>query len=376
MTYLVFLLIGLGNGATYAALAVAVVMTYRSSGVLNFGAGATALYTAYTYAFLRQGQLLDPIPGLPSAISLGRPWPFAAALAASLLIAGALGALVYVLVFRPLRQAPVVTKAVASLGLLVFFQALLAERVGTNPVQATPFFPAQAFTLGGLQIPADRLWIAVTIVALTALLATGYRFTRFGLVTRAVAETEKGALVSGLSPQRVALANWALSTMVAGLGGILIASIVPLTPAAYTLFIVPALAASLVAGFSGLWIALGAGLVIGMLQSELSYLQVRFTWLPQSGLAELVPLALILGFLVVHGRLLAGRRGRGAFSRLPCSAPRPEFSRWPRPAAPGGTRSLQASSSPCWECRWWSSPGSRDRCRWPRSHWPASAPSR
>jgi ABC-type branched-subunit amino acid transport system ATPase component/ABC-type branched-subunit amino acid transport system permease subunit len=307
MTYVVFLLTGLGNGATYAALAVAVVMTFRSSGVLNFAAGATALYTAYTYAFLRQGELLNPVPGLPSTISLGIQLSFGLALAGSLLLAGVVGALLYLLVFRPLREAPAVTKAVASIGLLVFFQALLAERAGTTPVEATPVFPAQVFSVGGAQVPADRIWIAATVVAVTAALAICYRFTRFGLVTRAVAETEKGALVSGLSPQRVAMANWALSTMVAGLGGILIASIVPLTPVAYTLFIVPAMAASLVAGFSGLWTAVTAGLLIGMLQSELSYLQVRFAWLPQSGLAELVPLALVLGFMVVRGRPLPQR---------------------------------------------------------------------
>ena len=63
-TYGTFLLLGLGNGAVFAALAMALVVTYRSSGVLNFATGAQSLYAAYTYTLLRQGQLLQPIPGL------------------------------------------------------------------------------------------------------------------------------------------------------------------------------------------------------------------------------------------------------------------------------------------------------------------------
>jgi branched-subunit amino acid ABC-type transport system permease component len=78
------LLLGIGNGAVFAALALALVLTYRSSAVLNFATGAVALYAAYTYAFLRQGQLFLPIPGPPSTIDLGGQLAFAPAAAISL----------------------------------------------------------------------------------------------------------------------------------------------------------------------------------------------------------------------------------------------------------------------------------------------------
>ena len=70
-TYVEFLLLGLGNGGVFAALAMALVVTYRSSGVLNFATGAQALYAAYTYSLLRNGQLLIPIPGLGPTVSVG-----------------------------------------------------------------------------------------------------------------------------------------------------------------------------------------------------------------------------------------------------------------------------------------------------------------
>jgi ABC-type branched-subunit amino acid transport system ATPase component/branched-subunit amino acid ABC-type transport system permease component len=305
--HLVFLLLGTGSGAVFAALALGLVLTYRSSGVVNFATGALALYAAYTYQFLREGRLLTPLPGFPESIDLGRPLAFAPALVLALLLSSTLGALLYLAIFRPLRTAPPVAKAVASLGVMVVLQSLLALRLGTNALTVGRILPRHVIVIGGLRMQSDRLWFAAVIVAVAVGLALLLKLTRFGLATRAAAESEKGALVTGLSPDRIALANWALSSAVAGLGGILIAPIVPLVPSAYTLFIVPALAAALVANFQALALAVGAALVIGMAQSELAFLETQHSWLPQHGLAEIVPLVLIMAFLVVRGRPLPQR---------------------------------------------------------------------
>src|SRR5207244_3468780 len=120
------------------------------------------------------------------------------------------------------------------------------------PVAVLPIFPANVWTIGSIRVSQDRVWFAVTIVALTFVIVSGYRFTRFGLHTRAAAETEKGAYVSSISPDRIAACNWMISAVVAGLAGVLIAPISPLVPYSYTLFIVPALAAAIVGGFDNL----------------------------------------------------------------------------------------------------------------------------
>ena len=305
--YVVFLLLGLGSGAVFGALALALVLTYRGSGVVNFATGAIALYSAYTYAFLRQGELLVPLPGLPKKVGLGGPLGLFPAVVISLVLAALLGVVLYGLVFRPLRTAPPVAKAVASIGVMLVIQAVLAAGVGTGAVSVKAILPNDPVSWGGSLIPGDRLWFAAVIVVLTVVLALVFRLTRFGLAARAAAESEKGALVSGLSPERIAVANWALSSAIAGLSGILIAPIVPLVPVSYTLFIVPALAAALVGNFTALVPAVGAGLVIGMLQSEVQFLQGKWSWLPQTGLAQLVPLAVILAYLVVRGRPLPTR---------------------------------------------------------------------
>jgi ABC-type branched-subunit amino acid transport system ATPase component/ABC-type branched-subunit amino acid transport system permease subunit len=315
------LLLGLGNGGVYAALALALVITYRASGVVNFATGAIALYVAYTYAGLRRGELLTPVPGLPKTMDVGAELGFAPAVAISLIVGAALGALLYALVFRPLRDAPPLAKAVASLGVLVVLQGVLAIRQGTNPVSVAAIFPTDRWELGSVAVLADRFFLAMTVVGLAVVLAGALRFTRFGLVTRAAAESQTGAFVSGVSPDRVALVNWMLSAIIAGLAGILIAPVSPLTPVTYTLFVVPALAAAVVGRFQHLIPIVVAGIAIGMLQSEALSLAAQHSWLPQTGSFELVPLIVILVALVVVG---AGMPVRGGLVRQRLGhAPRP-----------------------------------------------------
>src|SRR6476620_5637838 len=97
--HLVFLLFGLANGAIYAALALTLVVTYSSSGVINFATGGLAALGAYTYAFLRRGELLVPIPGLPKTIDLGSELTFWGAAALSVVAASLQAKLLWVLVF-------------------------------------------------------------------------------------------------------------------------------------------------------------------------------------------------------------------------------------------------------------------------------------
>ncbi|MFD2416497.1 ABC transporter permease subunit [Amycolatopsis pigmentata] len=309
MTHIAFLILGLGSGAVIAALALALVMTHRSSGVVNFATGAMALYTAYNFAYLREGRLFNPVPGMPDGIDLPFEPGTGGAMAIALLMAGVLGVVVQWLIFRPLRAAPAVAKAVASLGLMLLLQGLMILKVGTVSIVTDPIFPDGLVEIGDYQIAVGVLCLAAVVVALGAAVWAIGRYTRFGLATRAVAESEEGALVTGLSPQRIAMASWAVSAVVAGAAGILIAPIAPLAPASYTLYVVPALAAALVAGFSSIPVAVLVGLAIGALNSEFGHLQAGsgITWLNANAVTALVPLVLIFGYLVVRGRPLPVR---------------------------------------------------------------------
>lgn len=319
--YLGYLLLGLGNGAVYAALAVALVVTYRSSGVINFATGSIGLYAAYVYGYMRRGELLILVPGLPTSVDIGFEPGFWIATPLALVITALFGLLLYVAVFRPLRNAPPVGRVVASIGIQLVLVLVIVKKLGTKPLVVEKIFPEDRFKMGDTVIQTDRIWFAATVVVLAAGLGALFRYTRFGLATRAAAETEKGAVVSRISPARVAALNWMLSAAVAGFAGILIAPLVSLVPIAYSLFIVPALAAAVLSRFEYLIPAVIGGFLIGMLQSESEYLKVKFDWFPSSGAPELVPLIMILVVLVLKGKPLPARGS--LIQRTLGRAPRP-----------------------------------------------------
>ena len=302
-----FLLLGLGNGAVYAALAVAIVVVYRSSGVLNFATGAMALNSAQTYVFLRQGLLFVLLPFLPNTVGVGGPWGFWAALALTMVLSAALGLLLYFAVFRQLRGRSPLAKAVASLGVMILLLGLVGQRSDGSPALAEAIFPSGRLEAFGSFVTTDRLYLALTVIALALLLTGVDRFTAFGLHTRAASETEVGALISGLSPSRISAANWALSGAIVAVAGVLIAPITPLNTTTYTLYVVPAMAAAVIGRFTRVLPAVAAGLGIGMIQSEVVFLQSNHEWMPDSGAGELVPLLAVLVFLVARSPRIPGR---------------------------------------------------------------------
>ena len=160
-------------------------------------------------------------------------WP---SLALSVLTAMLLGLAVHFLVFRPLRHAPALAKVAASIGLMLALQSIVSYRFGTETVSVPSLLPkGTAFTYQGVLFPVDRLIIAGIAIAVAVVLWALYRFTMFGLATRAAAENERGAMILGYSPEFQAGLNWMLATVLAGMGGILVAPLTNLTPTGSTL---------------------------------------------------------------------------------------------------------------------------------------------
>lgn len=327
-TYLGYLLAGLGGGAVIASLALGLVLTHRSSGVVNFAHGAMGVYVAFAfYEFRRTGDLVLPILGLPARVHLLARPTVLAALSVAVILAALVGVLTYWLVFRPLRQAPALAKVVASLGLLLYLQELVRLRfpVAGAAVQVnTRVLPDDPVEIFGTTVTQNRLILAALVVVVTVLLGAAFRYTRFGLSTRAAAGNEKGALLSGISPDRLGAANWALATILAGVAVILIEPIAGLHPTTTPLLIVPALAAALLGGLESFALTTAGGLAIGMVQSLILGYAVQSSttwipdWLPTTGLQQLVPVAVIVGVLVWRGDALPDRAAV-AGKRLPPS---------------------------------------------------------
>lgn len=295
---LLFAIVGLGAGAAYAILALGVVLIYRGSGVLNFAQGAIGMFATYCFLSLVEA-------GLPRYV----------ALVITLLGAAAGGAAIYAGIMRPLRNAPVLARVVTTLGILIALQGLAGLIWGTTGRLVPSLFPTHSVQLyGDVQFGVDRFYLLGTAIAVAALLALIFRYTTFGLATRAASENEKGAALLGFSPGLIAGANWALGSALAALAGILIAPIAGLDTATLTLLILPALAAALVGRFSSFAITAAVGIAIGSAQSLLTL------YTTAHGVNEAFPFAVVILAMAATGKLIPPR-GTLTEGRPPLAAP-------------------------------------------------------
>jgi branched-chain amino acid transport system permease protein len=308
---LLFSLLGLGSGALIAGIALGVVLTYRGSGIINLATGGVAMFAGYAFWALTTDLLhLSTVP----------------ALLISLLIVLALGVAIELVAFRPLRTAPPLAKLVSSLGVLLVLQASMLLAFGTTAQPEPSVLPQNTAKVLGAVIPIDRFILTGIVIVLAAALAALYRFTLFGLATRAASENERFAMLSGLSPNRLSMINTLLASAIAGGVGILAASITQLDTETLPLQIVPALAAALLAGFTSFGIACAAGIGLGIIGSLLQYV-TSLSWFPTAGgvalpgVYELVVFVLIVLFMYLRGASLPSR-GELVEQRLP-EAPRP-----------------------------------------------------
>ena len=323
-SHVTFLLLGLGAGAAIAALGLGVVVTHRTSGIINFAHAAVGMFIAFSYYELRaSGDLVLPILGLPERLHLIDRPTVGTAFIIVLVYAALVGAGLYWAIFRHLMNAPALAGTVASLGLLLYLIAMAALRFDSQSASVLVLdgpLPNRIVKLGSVVSPLDRYLLAGIVIAAGVLLAAVAKWTRFGLATTALAENRKGVALLGISPDRVGTASWMIAVVLAGGALILAAPIVRLDPGTTSLLIVPALAAALPGRFIGLGSTVATGLALGMAQSELLSLQADWDWLPDIGLQQGIPFVLILATLAFRTEALPSRSSTAESRRLP-SAP-------------------------------------------------------
>src|SRR5215475_814193 len=285
---------------------------YRGSGIINLSTGAIAMLGGYAFWALNSGKLAS--------------LPIGLAVVLALVFILAVGALTEFAVYRPLRNSAPLAKLVASLGVLLVAQASMLLAFGITPQPAPGILPTTTVHMLGAVVPVNRFILTGIVIVAAAALAAAYKWTKFGLATRAAAENEAAAMLSGLSPNLISLTNTLLASLVAGALGILAASITQLDPETLPLQIIPALAAALIAQFTSFGVACAAAIGIGILDSLVQYASAQ-SWFPQSGgvalpgVTDLLAFAIIVAVLFWRGSRIPGR-GEVVERRLP-EAPRP-----------------------------------------------------
>lgn len=323
---LLFALLGIGSGALIAGIAISIVLTYRGAGAINLAAGATAMLGAYVFYGLQTGGYL-----FFSWLSLGSPVALVPALLISLAVCAVFGLLVDVLIYRPLRLAPPLAKLVASLGVFIGLQAIIILRFGGNGQSAPNVIGGGVVHLFNGVVPDNRFILAAIVAIVAGVLAAVYRYTRFGLATRAAQESEGEAALAGMSANELSAINTMLGAVVAGGLGILAAPLTQLDPTTLALAVVPALGAALLASFTSFGIAAAAGVGMGVIESLLVYLQTK-PWFPTSGGQPIPGVADLIFFVIIAGTLMW--RGNSLPVRGALAEPR-------LPAAPSPTRIMR-----------------------------------
>ena len=303
---------GAPPGTVYALVALGFVLAYKTSGVFNLAFGAQAYASAVVY--------------FKTHTEWG--WPIIPAFAAAVLVlAPLLGYLLERLVFRHLRTAPAVAKLVVAIGLSVALPAIIdvllnfKPRGGATPEGIVPrgndvfynVFNTYAFSRNEL------VAMGVAVVAMLALAAL-FKFSALGLRMRAVVESPRMTELNGIDADRVSAFAWALSSLFAGLAGVLIAPrFHTLAAGEYFNIVVVAVAAAAIGLLVSLPRALAGGLGLGMLIALLNTFLPRWsktlTWLKpiRENLTPAIPFVVLFGVLVFVPSV---RRARAATDPL------------------------------------------------------------
>ncbi len=309
-TWFVFALLGVGTGAMYAALAVALSVAYRGSGVVNFAVGAMAMLPAVVYAELRTtGDLILPVIIIPNRYAIGDPMAAVPATAIALAVSVVVSIVTYALVIRPLRTAPRVTMLVATVGLTIVLEALAVKSFGNRVVRTPSVLPDGTITVFDRIIPIDRFVIVGVVVLLAVAVHLVLRHTRFGLATRAAFLDEKGAILLGLDPARLGLYNWLFGSTVAAVVGILASSLGGVGPFVFSLYTVPAFGAALAARLVSVRTATIVGIAIGSFEAIAIHIVAR-EQIPSfflGGISSLVPFVVIVVAVALAGSTLPNR---------------------------------------------------------------------
>ena len=289
---------GLPPGTVYALVALGFVLTYKTSGVFNFAFGAQAYVSAAMFFKAREVWGWGIWPSLVLSVFV---------------LAPAIGLVLDRLIFSRLRTAPQVAKLVVALGLTIALPALFnviahfETVLGRTPSGIVPDGDTVFYDpFGVYQFSRNELVAMAIAVAGMALLGVVFRFSSIGLRMRAVVESPRMTELNGIHADRVSAFSWALSSLFAGMAGVLIAPTFN-TLAAQDFFnlVIVAIAAAAVGRLVSLPLALAGGLGLGVFISLFDTFLPRWsddhTFLVpiQDNLTPAIPFVVLFGVLVL-----------------------------------------------------------------------------
>jgi branched-chain amino acid transport system permease protein len=286
-TFFQTLTTGLSDGAIFGSLALALVLIYKATEVINFAQGEMAMFTTYiAWALMGHGATFHW-------------WAFFATLG----IAFWGGALLQQTVIRPLERASILTAVMATIALLVILNGLAAW-IWSPQLQFFPSpFPTSSWVVGGVHISKQDVGTFGVVMACVLVLWLFFRFTKLGLAMRAGALNPDAARLLGVRTSWLLALGWGFAAALGAVSGMMVAPTVFLTPNMMQAILIYAVAAAVLGGLESPVGAVAGGLGLGVLLNMLG----QYVHPVTSELRLPVALAILLVVLLIRPAGLFGR---------------------------------------------------------------------
>jgi branched-chain amino acid transport system permease protein len=289
-----YIFAGIALGSIYAIAASGIVVTYVSSGVLNFAFGSIAFFLARFYYFLNTQHGWNQLPAVVVSVFLAGP---------------ALGAFLYLVLFRHLRLSSSLIKIVSTIGVSVALPPAALMLFGNETITSAPGLASQpepTYKIFGTVVTLDQIIAFGCVLAVVIIGTLILQFTDVGLKVRAMVDTEAMTSLSGVSPARISICVWMVTTALAGLAGVLAAPSSGLTPDGMTALMASAFAAVVAARLRSLPVAVGVAMAMGLITDvSQNYLPVNSSL--TSAILTSIPFfvmgAFLLAYILISGRI-------------------------------------------------------------------------
>ncbi|HEX4657006.1 MAG TPA: ABC transporter permease [Streptosporangiaceae bacterium] len=301
-----YIFAGIALGSIYAIAASGIVVTFVSSGVLNFAFGSIAFFLARFYYFLNTQHGWDQLPAVVVSVFLAGP---------------ALGAFLYLVLFRHLRLSSPLIKIVSTVGVSVALPPAALILFGNDTITSAPGLASQpepTYKIFGAVVTLDQIIAFGCVLAVVIIGTLVLQFTDVGLKVRAMVDTEAMTSLSGVSPARISVCVWMVTTALAGLAGVLAAPASGLTPEGMTALMASAFAPVVAARLRSLPAAVGVAMAMGIITDVIQ------DWLPAnssltSAIITSIPFfvmgAFLLAYILISGRINEAASTGGALDR-------------------------------------------------------------
>jgi branched-chain amino acid transport system permease protein len=276
---------GIATGSIYGALALALVLIYRSTGIVNFAQGEMAMFST----FIAWGLVQADVPvGLAVLITL------------VLSLIG--GMVIERVLIRPVEGGQELTLVVVTLGLFILINGLARWIWGSTNRGFPSMFPDSTLSVGGIEASVESLGLVAVLLGVAGVLWLIFQRTGLGLAMRAAAVAPAASRLVGIPVGRMLMIGWGLAAVCGALAGVLVAPRLFLDAGLMGPVIIYSFAAATLGGFDSPFGAIVGGWIIGVAEA-LAGGYVEFIG---QDLKILVPLAVILTVLLVRPHGLFG----------------------------------------------------------------------